>query len=240
MSMVHNNFRFLKIATISLFAVLLVVGCTDQAYSVNSSDSRYEIGNQLNENLLDNTNERSSRQYGLPRVIPGEVQGTYIGVHDMGHSSLDAVDEYEENTLDKISPESRAASDSIVNPGHCYYTATRNVNCRASDYVESSLIAILMQGEEATLLSLNSTFTHGRFEIAPLQQCWIALGLMQGPADPVKMCEVSVVDAPPPIESLDLGGSDSPVCSSGFDKDSCLAAGGTWIESVVRPPHCDC
>lgn len=239
MSMVHNNFRFLKLATISLFAVILIVGCTNQAYNINNPDSRDEIGKQLNENLLDNTNERSRRQYGIPRLTPGEVQGTYIGAHDVGHSSLDLVDEYEENTLDKISPESSAASDPIVTPDHCYYTATRNVNCRASDYVESSLIAILMQGEVAKLLFLNSTFTHGRFEIAPLQQCWIALGLMQDPADPVKMCEVSVVDAPPPIESSDLGGSDSPVCSSDLGENDCLAAGGNCVSGATGA-NCVC
>ncbi len=240
MSMVHNKFRFLKIATISLFAVMLTVGCTGQAYSVNNPDSRYEIGKQLNENLLDNTYEGSSRQYGMPRVIPGEVQGTYIGAHDVGHSSLDAVDEYEENTLDKISPESRVASDPIVTPGHCYYTATRNVNCRASDYVGSSLIAIVMQGEGAKLLSLNPIFTHGKFELVSGPQCWIALWLLDGPSDPYKMCQVSVVDAPPPIESSDLGGSDSPVCSSDLDEGSCLATGGNWVKSFVRPPYCEC
>jgi hypothetical protein len=122
----------------------------------------------------------------------------------------------------------------------CFYISLRNVNCRASDFVESSLIAVLMQGEEVKLLSLNPTFTHGRFEIAPLQQCWIALGLMQDPADPVKMCEVSVVDAPQPLESSDPDESDTPVCSSGLDHDPCLASGGEWKGGATGKFYCEC
>jgi hypothetical protein len=101
------------------------------------------------------------------------------------------------------------------------------------------LIAILMQGEEAKLLSLNPTLTHGKFELATDQQCWIALWLMDGPEEPYKTCQISVVDAPPPLESSDPGGSDAPVCSSDLDKNSCLAAGGEWKDGAVAA-SCDC
>jgi hypothetical protein len=125
----------------------------------------------------------------------------------------------------------------IINvPELCIYTSLRNVNCRASDYAESSLIAILMQGEEAKLLSLNPTFTHGKFELATEQQCWIYLALMDGPEEPYKTCQISVVDAPPPMENE----SDSPVCSSGLDKASCEAAGGEWKGGATGKFYCEC
>ena len=128
----------------------------------------------------------------------------------------------------------------IINvPELCIYTSLRNVNCRASDYVESSLIAILMQGEEAKLLYLNPTFTHGKFELETGPQCWIALWLMDGPEEPYKTCQISVVDAPPPIASSDLDGSDTPVCSSGLDENDCLAAGGNWVSGATGA-NCNC
>lgn len=131
--------------------------------------------------------------------------------------------------------------DHIVTPDLCYYTAKRNVNCRVSDYIESSLIAILMQGEEAKLLYLNPTFTHGKFELLNNSQCWIPLGLMHGPSDPYKMCQVYVVDAPQSRESSNLDESDSPVCSSGLDEASCLAAGGNWVDGgAVGASYCNC
>lgn len=57
MRIVQNNLRFLKLVTISLFAVMLIVGCASQTNSVNNPDSRDATGKQLNENLLDNINE---------------------------------------------------------------------------------------------------------------------------------------------------------------------------------------
>ena len=53
MSRVHNMFRFLSKATISIFAVILIVGCANQGYSVNNPDSSGETGKQVNENLQD-------------------------------------------------------------------------------------------------------------------------------------------------------------------------------------------
>jgi hypothetical protein len=145
----------------------------------------------------------------------------------------DQWDWYEEHTV------SSSPVPSIISlPELCIYTSLRNVNCRGSDYAESSLIAILMQGEEAKLLYLNPTFTHGKFELAAEQQCWIALWLMDGPEEPYKTCQISVVDAPPSMESSDPDGSDSPVCSLDLDEDSCKAAGGTWGGAVS--PTCNC
>ncbi|MEA1976571.1 MAG: hypothetical protein U9N80_01575, partial [Chloroflexota bacterium] len=117
----------------------------------------------------------------------------------------------------------------------CIYTSLRNVNCRTSVYVESSLIAILMQGEEAKLLYINPTFSHGKFELATEQQCWIAFWLMDGPEEPYKTCQISVVDAPPPLESE----SDSPVCSSNLGENDCLAAGGNWVSGATGA-NCKC
>ncbi len=243
--MVPNNLRFLKIATISLFAVILIVGCTNQAYSVNNSDSRDGIGKQLNENLPDNINEpldeashEEEYQYDMhdesnKKKEPGDI-------HDLDFDAVGQEVREFDNNFDGISLQGSPVPPIINVPELCIYSSLRNVNCRASDYVESSLIAILMQGEEANLLSLNPTFTHGRFEIATLQQCWIALRLMQGPSDPYKMCQVSVVDAPPPIGVLALDGSDLPVCSRDLDKDPCLAAGGEWKSGAVGAPYCEC
>jgi hypothetical protein len=101
------------------------------------------------------------------------------------------------------------------------------------------LIAILMQGEEAKLLYLNPTFSHGKFELAAEQQCWIALWLMDGPEEPYKTCQIAVVDAPPPVESSDPDESDTPVCSSDLGKDDCLAAGGEWKGGATGAP-CVC
>lgn len=269
MSIVHKHIRSLKIVTIYFFASLLIIGCTSQAYSVNNPDSRddslgtdveilrsepaseelskVETGEQLNDVLLDQVNEPlieitpDEGGFGIPRMEAGQIQGTYIGAHDVGHSFLNFVDEYEEKTLDKISPESSAASGPIVTPDLCIYTAKKNVNCRVSDYVESSLIAILMQGEEAQLLYLNPTFTHGKFELLNNSHCWIPLGLLHGPSDPYKMCQVYVVDAPLSRERSNLDESDSPVCSSGLDEASCLAAGGNWVDGgAVGVSYCNC
>jgi len=118
----------------------------------------------------------------------------------------DEWDLYEEHTVS-----SSPVPSSITMSKVCFYISLRNVNCRASDYVESSLIAILMQGEEAKLISLNPTFTHGKFELAAEQQCWMALWLMDGPEEPYKTCLISVADAPP---GLLIGLGSSILCSS--------------------------
>ena len=80
----------------------------------------------------------------------------------------------------------------------CLYTSLMNVNCRAGDTIEFPVISIIMSREQATLLSVNPTFTHGKFELVNMSKCGIPLGLMNGPTDPVNMYQVSVDDPPLP------------------------------------------
>jgi hypothetical protein len=125
-------------------------------------------------------------------------------------------------------------------PRTCNYIALRNVNCRASDYAEATLIAILMKGEEAKLQYINPTFTHGKFELPNSDQCWIILSLMEGPSNPLDLCKIYVVDAPAQREVSDSDEKTPVICSRELDKQSCEAADGTWIENLASPPHCDC
>jgi len=165
----------------------------------------------------------------LDEPVEGSKEGES---YDIQKWDTDELDWHEEHTVS-----SSPVPSSITMSKVCFYISLRNVNCRASDYAASTLIAILMQGEEAKLISLNPTFTHGKFELAAEQQCWMALWLMDGPEEPYKTCLISVADAPPPIASSDLDGSDTPVCSSGLGENDCLAAGGTW---GVVSASCNC
>lgn len=257
MRMVQNQIRCLKIATIFSFVVILNVGCTNQALSVNNSGSRndsprievenigsgtptYEFSSdETGEQLIDINGEDFDRARFLLWDWHGREYDTWRGRTDYYPTRRSpSLDDYLNfgNSL-----QGSPLQDPIVTPDLCYYTAKRNVNCRESDYVESSLIAILMQGEEAKLLYLNPTFTHGKFELLNSSQCWIALGLMHGPSDPYKMCQVYVVDAPKSRESSNLDKSNSPECSSGLDQASCLAAGGNWVDGgAVGASYCNC
>ncbi|NIS81301.1 MAG: hypothetical protein GTO14_14105, partial [Anaerolineales bacterium] len=121
-------------------------------------------------------------------------------------------------------------------PEMCVYTALQNANCRASDYMESAQIAVLLQGETAELIALNPEFTHGKFELQSQQQCWIWLGLMDGPPNPFGTCGVPVVDPPPKP-------TDTPTpfaCSPDLDKESCEASGGEWTGGTAGAPSCTC
>ena len=252
MSMVHKLIRYLKIGTISLFAVTLIIGCTNQAFGLNNPETRDDSAGIEVENIGSGTpgDEFSKDEIGHQLdepMIGTPLNANYWDFHGRemekwrGHTQYyptrrsPPLDDYFYGNPLQGSP----VPDLIVTPDLCYYTAKRNVNCRASDYVESSLIAILMQGEGAKLLYLNPTFTHGKFELLNDSQCWIALGLMDGPSDPYKMCQVYVVDAPPSRESSNLDKSDSPVCSSGLDEASCLAAGGVWGGVVSAICNCN-
>lgn len=243
MSMAHNRFRHLRIATMSLFALILLVSCANEAFSVNNLNSREESGEQSIENLLENIDDPLVE---VPHEKENKFENSFndshlkesVEIHDLDFSGGGhEVREFENNNMDEISLQSSSVPDPIVTPDLCYYTAKRNVNCRVSDYVESSLIAILMHGEEAKLLYLNPIFTHGKFELLNNSQCWIALGLLHGPSDPYKTCKVSVVDAPPSKENSDLGGGNSLDCSPDLDKDACEAAGGVW---GAVSAYCDC
>ncbi len=117
--------------------------------------------------------------------------------------------------------------------GVCLYTAVRNINCRASDYQESLQVDILMQGETAELLALNPEFTHGKFELDH-GQCWIWLGLLEGPENPYGTCGVPVVDPPPPPTAT------PQTCTADLDEDACIASGGYWPAAGLDNPYCIC
>ncbi|MGD8815123.1 MAG: hypothetical protein PVI78_11695, partial [Anaerolineales bacterium] len=118
----------------------------------------------------------------------------------------------------------------------CFYTAIRNPICRASDYVDSDQIAILQHGESAKLIALNPELTHGQFELASMQQCWIFLDMMDGPDDPIETCEVPVVDpAERPTEP-----QDTTTCRPDMDREACEASGGEWTGGVTGAPSCTC
>jgi CSLREA domain-containing protein len=114
----------------------------------------------------------------------------------------------------------------------CLYTAIRSPICRASDYVEAEQIAVLQHGEGAELIALNPEYTHGKFELASMQQCWISLGMMDGPDDPAETCGVPVVDPEPKPIPL--------TCSPDMDQEDCEASGGEWAEGRVGAPSCIC
>jgi CSLREA domain-containing protein len=114
----------------------------------------------------------------------------------------------------------------------CLYTAVRNPICRESDYVDSDQVAILQHGELAMLLALNPELTHGQFALASDQQCWVSLGVMEGPDDPEETCGVPIVDpAPKPVEVT---------CRPDMDREACEASGGEWGGGRVTAQGCIC
>ncbi|HEY70995.1 MAG TPA: CSLREA domain-containing protein [Anaerolineae bacterium] len=114
----------------------------------------------------------------------------------------------------------------------CLYTAIRSPICRASDYVEAEQIAVLQHGESAELVALNPELTHGKFELASMEQCWISLGVMEGPEDPVETCGVPIVDPEPKPAEM--------ACSPDLDQEACEASGGEWAAGRVGAPSCIC
>jgi CSLREA domain-containing protein len=121
-------------------------------------------------------------------------------------------------------------------PPSCLYTAIRNPICRESDYVDSEQVAILEHGETAVLFALNPELTHGQFTLASMQQCWISLGVMDGPEDPLETCGVPLVDPAAQPEDPDR----QPECSPDLDQEACEASGGDWDEGRVGAPSCIC
>ncbi|HEY70996.1 MAG TPA: CSLREA domain-containing protein [Anaerolineae bacterium] len=118
-------------------------------------------------------------------------------------------------------------------PPSCLYTAIRNPICRESDYVEAEQVALLEHGEIALLVGVNPELTHGQFELASAQQCWISLGVMEGPEDPVETCDVPIVDPEPKPD-------EPPACSPDMDQEACEASGGEWTGGRVGAPSCTC
>jgi hypothetical protein len=119
-------------------------------------------------------------------------------------------------------------------PSRCVYRAVENANCRAGDDIRTSILAILMQGDPANLLSLDPAHTHGLFELADGRSCWIWLPQMDGPADPANECEVTIVTPPPYVPP------EGPACMSDLPEAQCEAAGGTMSGGVTTAPHCVC
>jgi hypothetical protein len=117
-------------------------------------------------------------------------------------------------------------------PEICLYTAVRNPICRESDYVDAGQVALLEHGEIAVLVALNPELTHGQFALASMQQCWISLGVMEGPDDPAETCGVPIVDPEPKPEEV--------TCSPDMDRAACEASGGEWTEGRATAPSCTC
>jgi hypothetical protein len=117
----------------------------------------------------------------------------------------------------------------------CIYTALMNLNCRASDYKDSKEIAILLEGDTAKLVALNPDYTHGKFETEEGNVCWMWLGLLDGPVNPLGECDVSIEAAPAPQPT-----EPPPACSPDLDEESCEASGGTWESGGVGEPECVC
>jgi hypothetical protein len=122
----------------------------------------------------------------------------------------------------------------------CTYEALKNANCRKSDHTGSSVVEILMRGETAELVALNPESTHGKFELESSQQCWIALSLLSAP-DSTEVCEVPVIDPPPPEEPPKPESPEPPECSQELDKDACEASGGVYVEDdPTQASYCSC
>lgn len=247
MSMIHRHFRCLLITIKSVFVLTLLVGCANHPLGGNNQSAVEETDKQLQENLPGNIYEpivefphEKENLYEEP--MDGERRLENVELHDLDFSSGGhEVREFENDNSVELSMPSNPVLDLIVDPGICNYIASINVNCRVSDYPESTLIAVLMQGEVASLLYLNPTFTHGKFDLLNSSQCWIPLSLMDGPSDPLAMCEVYVVDAPPLRGDLTIDDSDSSVCASGLDEATCIATGGSWVDGgAVGASYCDC
>ncbi len=115
----------------------------------------------------------------------------------------------------------------------CVYTASVDSNCRTSDYAESDYVDELLVGETAQLIALNPEFTHGLFELDG-GQCWIWLGLLDGPENPYGECDISVIDplAPPT--------ATPQICSEDLDEEACIASGGLWSEGFTDRLYCIC
>jgi len=117
-----------------------------------------------------------------------------------------------------------------------------NVNCRESDYKDSTLTAIVMKGDEVLLLALNPLHSHGKFTLSSQQQCWILLELLDGPEDPSTNCQVPIVNAPLPKVSPrnDQSKEKGEVCKEGLGDRACAAAGGAWVRDLFGSAYCKC
>ncbi len=118
-------------------------------------------------------------------------------------------------------------------PALCEYRAVENANCRAGDDARTKLVKILMKGDLVDLLSLNPELTHGLFALPDGRSCWVWLPLMEGPADPRKDCNATIVDPEPYVP-------EGPACSADLPKAQCEAAGGTMSGASSSASECIC
>jgi hypothetical protein len=131
--------------------------------------------------------------------------------------------EPEDEPEDEAEPEPEPEPE----PEVCLYEALQNTNCRVSDYAESELVEILMEGDIVPLLGLNPEYSYGLFEMEDGEQCWIGLALMDGPENPLGTCPVEIVDPP-----------EEDACRGDLDERACIAAGGEWAAGVNPPCIC--
>ncbi|MGB7538303.1 MAG: choice-of-anchor Q domain-containing protein, partial [Anaerolineales bacterium] len=118
-------------------------------------------------------------------------------------------------------------------PALCEYRAVENANCRAGDDARTKLVKILMKGDLVELLSLNPELTHGLFALPDGRSCWVWMPLMEGPADPRKDCNATIVDPEPYVP-------EGPACSADLPKAQCEAAGGTMSGASSSASECIC
>ncbi|MGD8603959.1 MAG: right-handed parallel beta-helix repeat-containing protein [Anaerolineales bacterium] len=126
-----------------------------------------------------------------------------------------------------VDTEPEDESEPEPEPEQCLYEARQNTNCRVSDYAQSELVTILMQGDVVPLLGLNPEYTYGLFEMEDGELCWIGLSLMGGPENPLGNCPVKLVDPP-----------EETACRPDLDERACIAAGGEWAAGVNPPCIC--
>jgi predicted outer membrane repeat protein len=117
--------------------------------------------------------------------------------------------------------------------GRCEYTAIVNASCRAGDDARTQLIKVLTKGDMLELLALNPELTHGLFALPDGRSCWVWLPLMEGPADPRKDCNATIVDPEPYVP-------EGPACSADLPKAQCEAAGGTMSGASSSASKCIC
>jgi predicted outer membrane repeat protein len=206
---------------------------------------------------IDNDTMGSFADHGGPTftvdLIPGQSAaidaawdcetfgGQWIGVDQRNvarPTTLCDIGAYEVEDVPPPPPEPTPPETATPTPTEaiCKYIALENLNCRESDYKDSELVAILMQGESAELTAVNPTFTHGRFRTQDGKLCWMWFGLLEGPEKPVEVCGVPVVEAPPPPPTA----TPTPACSEDLDAESCKASGGTWESGGAGVPKCVC
>jgi predicted outer membrane repeat protein len=120
-------------------------------------------------------------------------------------------------------------------PG-CVYTASKNSNCRESDFNQAPVLEILMEGETAALVALNPENTYGKFSLQSGEQCWMALHLMT-PPDGSGDCPVSMEN---PLQVPVEKEPETKTCKPTMGEAACKRAGGTWIEGITEADHCSC